>query len=182
MSRIWKMPVAIPLGVTITNSEGMIVVKGPKGSLQQTVPAGVIVDIKDGSVEVSVSAPEHNNLWGLMRTLVSNMVEGVTNGYQKQLYVMGVGYAAKAQGKNLVLNLGYSHPINHALPEGITASVERDQKGNDILTLQGIDKQLLGEQAAMIRQYRAPEPYKGKGVRYLGEHIKMKAGKTAAAK
>jgi len=157
-------------------------VKGPKGSLQQTLPHGVIVDIKDGSVEVSVSTSEHNNLWGLVRTLINNMVVGVTTGYEKKLHVIGVGYAAKAQGKNLVLSLGYSHPVNHALPEGITASIEKDPKGSDIVTLQGIDKQLLGEHAARIRSYRKPEPYKGKGVRYVGEYIKMKAGKTAAGK
>lgn len=110
------------------------------------------------------------------------MVVGVTTGYEKKLHVIGVGYAAKAQGKNLVLSLGYSHPVNHALPEGITASIEKDPKGSDIVTLQGIDKQLLGEHAARIRSYRKPEPYKGKGVRYVGEYIKMKAGKTAAGK
>ena len=110
------------------------------------------------------------------------MVVGVTTGYEKKLHVIGVGYAAKVQGKNLVLSLGYSHPVNHELPEGITATVERDPKGSDIVTLQGIDKQLLGQHAARIRTYRSPEPYKGKGVRYVGEYIKMKAGKTAAGK
>jgi len=142
----------------------------------------VIVTLKEGEVEVSIASDEHANLRGLVRTLINNMVVGVTTGYEKKLHVIGVGYAAKVQGKNLVLSLGYSHPVNHELPEGITATVERDPKGSDIVTLQGIDKQLLGQHAARIRTYRSPEPYKGKGVRYVGEYIKMKAGKTAAGK
>ncbi len=142
----------------------------------------MIVTLKEGEVEVSIASDEHANLRGLVRTLINNMVVGVTTGYEKKLHVIGVGYAAKVQGKNLVLSLGYSHPVNHELPEGITATVERDPKGSDIVTLQGIDKQLLGQHAARIRTYRSPEPYKGKGVRYVGEYIKMKAGKTAAGK
>lgn len=107
------------------------------------------------------------------------MVVGVSKGYEKKLHVIGVGYNAKAQGQKLILSLGYSHPVEHTLPTGITATAEKDPKGNDIVTIIGIDKQLVGEQAAKIRGYRLPEPYKGKGVRYFGEHIKLKAGKTA---
>lgn len=124
-------------------TEGNVSVKGPKGSLEQSIPHGVVVTQQDATVEVAISSPEFANLWGLMRTLVANMVEGVTNGYEKKLHVIGVGYAAKIQGKNLVLSLGYSHPVNHALPEGVSATVEKDAKGNDIVTLQSIDKQLL---------------------------------------
>ena len=129
---------------------------------------------------MSIDDPKNVAFWGLTRSLVANMVEGVAKGFEKKLQVLGVGYNAKVQGRTLILNLGYSHPINHELPQGIDAVVEKDPKGNDMVVITGIDKQLVGEQAAKIRSYRKPEPYKGKGVRYFGEHIKMKAGKTAS--
>ena len=147
--------------------------------MTHTVIEGVTVEQNENELVVSISSDDHKNFWGLTRSLLANMVEGVTNGFEKKLLVIGVGYSAKAQGKKLVLNLGYSHPIDHELPEGVTATVEKDPKGNDMVVVQGIDKQKVGEVAAKIRSYRKPEPYKGKGVRYSDEYVRMKAGKTA---
>ena len=179
MSRIWKLPVVIPEGVTVTLENNVVTVKGPKGELQQSVPAGVVVTINEAEVVVTIISDEHKNLWGLMRSLIFNMVEGVTKGYEKKLQVIWVWYAAQAQGQKLTLKLGLSHPVIHEVPAGVQVSVDKDPKGNDMVVLQSIDKQLVGEQAAKIKAYRKPEPYKGKGIRYLGEHIKLKAGKTA---
>jgi len=181
MSRIGKLPIAIPAGVTIDIKESKVSVKGPKWDLSYTYLEGVHAEIKDNEVVVTVDADEFNNLRGLTRTLISNMVEGVTEGFSKRLLVLWVGYAAKVQGKTLVLNLWYSHPINHELPEGISADIEQDPKGDTIVVISGIDKQLVGQHAAKIRSYRKPEPYKGKWVRYEGEYIQIKAGKTATA-
>jgi len=180
MSRIGKLPVVLVEGVTATITDETITIKGPKGELSQAIVGGVTVKEEEGTVVVSIDDDSKKAFWGLMRALINNMVVGVTQGYEKKLQVIGVGYSAKVQGSNLLLNLGYSHPVNHALPASVTAVVDKDPKGNDMVVLQSIDKQLVGEQAAKIRAYRKPEPYKGKGVRYLGEHIKMKAGKTAA--
>lgn len=181
MSRIGKMPVEIPAGVTVDIKDRKVSVKGPKWELSYTYLEGVQAVIENNEVVVTVDADEYNNLRGLTRTLISNMVQWVTEGFEKRLLVLWVWYAAKVQGQKLVLNLWYSHPIDHALPDGIKAELEQDPKGETIIVISGIDKQLVGEQAAKIRSYRKPEPYKWKWVRYLGEFIQMKAGKTATA-
>lgn len=178
MSRIGKLPIVIPEGVTITQQDAVVTVKWPKGELTQSVPEGVVVTIGD-EVVVTIVADDYKNLRWLMRTLIFNMVEGVTNGFEKKLQVLGVWYSAKVQGQKIILQLGLSHPVHHEVPDGITAQVDKDPKGNDMIILQGIDKQLVGEQAAKIKAYRKPEPYKWKGIRYLGEYVKIKAGKTA---
>ena len=184
MSRIWKLPVTLLEGVSYTydSETRWIVVKGPKWSLERTIPEWVWLSEEDWVLTFSLEVPSAKALRWLTRSLVYNMIEGVHTGYEKKLQVIGVWYNAKVQWKTLLLNLGYSHPIHHELPELITATVEKDPKWNDMVVLQSIDKQLLGEQAAKIRAYRKPEPYKGKWVRYLWEYIKMKAGKTAAKK
>jgi len=179
MSRIWKLPVPIVDGVTVDIKDSTVSVKGPKGELSYTYLEWVQVKVQGSDVIVTIDADEYKNLRGLTRTLISNMVEWVTNGFEKKLLVLWVWYAAKVQGKMLELKLGYSHPIHHPLPEGITADIEQDPKGETVVVISGIDKQLVGEQAAKIRSYRKPEPYKGKWVRYLWEFIQMKAGKTA---
>jgi len=181
MSRIGKTPVPILDGVTVDIKDKTVSVKGPKGELSYTYLEGVQAVVSGAEVVVSIDTDEYRNLRGLTRTLIDNMVVGVTSGYEKRLQVLGVWYAAKVQWTTLVLNLGYSHPINHELAEWIKADIEQDPKGDTIVVISGIDKQLVGEQAAKIRSYRKPEPYKGKGVRYLGEYIQMKAGKTATA-
>jgi len=178
MSRIGKLPIVIPEWVTVSQADGVVSVKWPKWELTQRIPAGVVVAIAD-EVTVSTTSDEHKNLWGLMRTLIFNMTEGVTTWFEKKLQVIGVWYSAKAQGQKLTLNLGLSHPVLHEVPDGVNVTVDKDPKGNDMVVLQSIDKQLVGEQAAKIKAYRKPEPYKGKGIRYLGEYIKIKAGKTA---
>lgn len=182
MSRIGKLPIMIPAGAEINFVDGVATAKGPKGTLTYTLPAGVRVEKEDTQLVVSIISDEYKNMRGLVRTLLSNMVVGVTQGFEKKLHVLGVGYNAKVQGQKLTLNLGYSHPIEYDLPAIIHASIEKDPKGADIVTLQSCDKQLVGEIAAKIRVLRLPEPYKGKGVRYLGEYVKQKAGKTAGKK
>jgi len=179
MSRIGKLPIVIPEGVTVTIADGVVGVKWPKGELSQTIVEWVTVKQEENEVVVSIENPSHKAFWGLMRALINNMVIGVTEGYEKKLQVIWVWYNAKVQGNKLILNLGYSHPIEHEVPASINASVDKDPKGNDMVVLTSIDKQLVGEHAAKIRSYRKPEPYKWKGVRYLWEHIKMKAWKTA---
>ena len=180
MSRIGKKPVAVPQGVTVTIEERTVKVKGPKGELQCQLVE--LVDVKLDGEEVVLSPCDDSQLarsaWGLSRTLVANMVTGVTDGFSKTLEINGVGYRAEVKGSTLVLNLGYSHPIEFQLPDGVTAKVEGK---NTQLVLSGIDKQVLGQAAANIRGFRPPEPYKGKGVRYQGEHVRRKAGKTAGA-
>jgi large subunit ribosomal protein L6 len=182
MSRIGKLPIVIPEWVAITQSDQTLSVKGPKWELRQAIPYGVEVQIGEALVTCSIINDEYKSFRGLFRAVVANMVEWVTEWFEKKLHVIGVGYAVKVQWDSLVLNLWYSHPIDHTLPEGIEASAEKDQKWNDIIVLRWIDKQLVGEQAAKIRSYRPPEPYKGKWVRYFWEYIKMKAGKTATTK
>ncbi|MBS8121890.1 50S ribosomal protein L6 [Candidatus Vampirococcus lugosii] len=179
MSRIGKLPILILEGVDIDIKGTNISVKGPKGQLNYTFPNEVSVVKNDGNIEVSISEDSNANLWGLVRSLINNMVEGVKNGFEKKLLVIGVGYSVKVEGKKVVLNLGYSHPINYEIPEGIDVKVDKDSKGNFILTISGIDKQLVGQVAANIRFLRLPEPYKGKGVRYFDEKITLKVGKTA---
>lgn len=178
MSRIGKLPVAVPSGVDVTIEGQDVRVKGPKGELTHTVAEPITVARgEDGSIEVQRPNDERKSkaLHGLSRTLISNMVIGVTQGYEKKLEIVGVGYRVLPKGPSEIeLNLGFSHPVPFKAPEGITFAVESANK----MTVQGIDKQLVGEVAANIRKIRKPEPYKGKGVRYAGERILRKAGKA----
>lgn len=176
MSRIGKMPIAIPAGVTVTIAENNhVTVKGPKGTLERTLPAAMT--IRQEGEEIIVTRPndlkQNKALHGLTRTLINNMVVGVTAGYSKTLEINGVGYRANKNGKVLELALGYSHPINMPDPEGITTTVE-----NNTIKIEGIDKEKVGQHAAEIRSKRGPEPYKGKGIKYSTEHIRRKVGKT----
>lgn len=177
MSRIGKKPIDIPSGVNITLLDNNIKVKGPKGELQWASPAGTKVLVAEGRIVVERQDDSKMNraLHGLTRNLISNMVTGVTAGYQRVLDIVGVGYRAQVQGSKVVLTLGYSHPVEFALPEGITAAV--DQKQTQI-TLNGIDKQKIGQVAANLKALRSPDAYKGKGLRYAGERLKLKVGKT----
>jgi len=176
MSRIGKLPIAVPAGVTITIAEGNVVtVNGPKGTLIRTFDTAMKIVLEDNQVLVTRpnDLKRNKSLHGLTRTLVSNMAEGVTNGFSKVLEINGVGYRAAKQGKKLVLSLGYSHPVEMEDPEGITSTVE----GNKI-TVTGISKEKVGQVAAEIRFKRPPEPYKGKGIKYIDEIIRRKEGKT----
>ncbi len=178
MSRIGKLPIPVPSGVDVAVDAQVVTVKGPKGSLSHTVAAPITVDRgEDGAVEVKRPDDERESrsLHGLTRTLIANMVTGVTEGYEKRLEIVGVGYRVLSKGPTqLEFQLGYSHPITFNAPEGITFTVD----GPTRLAVQGIDKQLVGETAANIRKLRRPEPYKGKGVRYAGEQIRRKVGKA----
>lgn len=180
MSRIGKNPVQIPNGVTITLDSNTITVKGPKGELKQTFHSNMLISVKDNQVVVERpnNVKLNKGLHGLTRTLIANMIDGVTKGYEKQLEILGVGYRAAIAGSKLTLNLGFSHPIEFASPAGITIEVDKDKK--NILIIKGADKQLLGEVAAKIRGFKKPEPYKGKGIRYVGEYVAQKAGKAAS--
>ena len=175
MSRIGKNPVTIPSGVTLSVSGQLVTVKGPKGELTFTLPAAVTGKLEGDAFTVSPVEGEKTAkaMWGMARTMVLNMVEGVTNGFKKDLELRGVGYRAAMKGKTLNLQLGYSHDINYDAPEGITIV---SPKATEI-TVSGIDKQMVGQVAAEIRQFRKPEPYKGKGVRYVGEYVRIKEGK-----
>lgn len=180
MSRIGKLPVAVPGGVDIKIGDGEVVVKGPKGELRQSILAQVVdVKLEDGKVVVERKgdAKPHRSAHGLTRTLISNMVEGVSKGFRKSLEIQGVGYRAAKAGEKLNLSLGYSHPVVFEAPQGITLSVE----GTNKIHVDGIDKQQVGQVAAKIRALRAPEPYKGKGIRYEGEVIRKKLGKAGKA-
>ena len=177
MSRLGKLPIEIPEGTQAKIEDGFIIVKGPKGELREKLNDLTKVKIKDKEIIVSVDNPENKKqraMWGLYRSLINNMVIGVNEGFSKQLEINGVGYRATLSGKKLVLNVGYSHPVEYNLPEGITGTVE----GN-IITINGIDKQLVGEVASQIRKKRKPEPYKGKGIKYVDEIIRRKVGKAA---
>lgn len=176
MSRIGKAPIAIPSGVDVTISGQHVTVKGPKGTLSRVIPGEIVVRKEDDTLFVERPNDERQNrsLHGLSRTLVSNMVIGVTDGFTKELEIVGVGYRAEAQGANLRLALGFSHPVNVPAPDGITFEIPVQTR----VIVKGIDKELVGQVAANIRSIRKPEPYKGKGVRYAGERILRKAGKT----
>ncbi len=182
MSRIGKKPVVIPQGVTITvDSNNVITVKGPKGELKQNVNRDIKVEVKDG--EVTFSRPtdqgRHRSMHGLYRALLSNMVKGVTEGYSRKLELVGVGYKAANSGNVLDLALGYSHNIIFEVPKELKVATAQEKGQNPTITLEGVDKQLLGQVAAKLRSLRKPEPYKGKGVKYEGEFIRRKAGKAA---
>lgn len=178
MSRIGKQPITIPEGVTATISEGSITIKGPKGELTQDIHPHVMVEQKDSELIVTVKDTQDKQdkaLWGLFGSIILNMVTGVTQGFEKKLEVNGVGYKVNVQGDKLVLNVGFSHPVEFTIPKGIEANVEKN-----IITISGADKQLVGQVAAQIRKVRKPEPYKGKGIKYVDEIIRRKAGKAAA--
>lgn len=180
MSRIGRKPIEIPAGVTVTVSDSnLVTVKGPKGELSEQIHSGISVRIEGN--EILVTRPndekEFRSLHGLSRTLIANMVIGVTTGYEKNLEIIGVGYRAEMKGKDLVLHLGYSHDVLVSAPEGITYSIPADSNGLKI-DIKGANKQQVGQIAAVIRGKRPPEPYHGKGVRYVGEHIRSKAGKA----
>jgi large subunit ribosomal protein L6 len=182
MSRIGKKPVEIPSGVTISvTPANEIIVKGPKGELRQLVDRDIILDIKEGTIEVGRPTDQirHRAMHGLYRSLVANMVKGVTDGFTRKLELVGVGYKAVNQGNVLDLALGYSHNIIFEIPSELKVSTETLKGSNPMITLEGTDKQLLGAVAAKIRSLRKPEPYKGKGVKYEGEYIRRKAGKAA---
>ncbi len=180
MSRIGVKPVACPAGVDVTVDEGHLNVKGPKGVLAMKVAPGITFE-KDGdswSVKRDGDSPKQKAFHGLMRAQLANMVTGVTSGFEKKLEITGVGYKADVKGSQVVLNLGYSHPINYPFPDGITIAVD----GGTKLTVKGIDKERVGQVAAEIRSMRSPDSYKGKGVRYAGEVVRLKAGKSGAKK
>lgn len=175
MSRVGKQPIQIPSGVTITVDDTWITVNGPKGSLKQFTMPGINVTQEEGNLTVSRQSDtkEVRSKHGLMRTLIANMIEGVTKGFEKKLEVTGVGFKVALQGTDLKLNLGFSHDVMYKIPEGIQAQVEQNT-----VTISGIDKQKVGQVSAEIRSLKKPEPYKGKGIRYEGEYIIRKAGKS----
>ena len=179
MSRIGRMPIAVPGGVKVHVADRTVRVEGPKGKLARTLPREVSLAVEGTTVNVSRSEETRRarGIHGLTRKLVANMVEGVSKGFTRVLEINGVGYRAEARGPILHLTLGYSHPIAFQLPTGVTAKVDKQV----VITLEGADRELLGQVAAAIRELRPPEPYKGKGVKYAGEHIHRKAGKTAGA-
>lgn len=179
MSRIGKLPIALPQGVQVKVDDGRIEVKGPKGTLARALPPCVSVSTNEGRIVVTREETEDRRasaMHGLTRSLINNMVNGVTKGFEKKLEILGVGYRAAVEGNTLKLDLGYSHPIYYPFPSGIEINVEK----NTQLTIQGIDNEVVGQTAAEIRAFRSPEPYKGKGVRYAGEQIKLKVGKKNA--
>ncbi len=177
MSRIGRKPIPVPEAVTVEVAPGRVAVKGPKGELDQVLSAEMKVEQSDGvlTVERPTNRGEHRALHGLTRSLIANMVEGVTDGFEKRLEIQGVGYRAQLKGKNLELALGYSHPVSIEAPDGIDFEVPQPTE----IIVRGIDKQLVGQVAADIRKRRPPEPYKGKGIRYRGEHVARKVGKRA---
>lgn len=179
MSRVGKQPVQIPAGVQVAVETGVVTVKGPKGQTSTRFDPQMTVEVADGEVRVSrpTDLPRHRALHGLTRSLIANMVQGVTEGYERALEIHGVGYRAEQKGRDLSLNLGFSHPVRFPAPEGITLEAETPT----LVKVRGVDKQLVGEVAARIRRIRPPEPYKGKGIRYVGEHVRRKAGKSTVA-
>jgi large subunit ribosomal protein L6 len=185
MSRIGKKPINLPAGVTVDVSvHNTVTVKGPKGTLTQDVNPDITVAVEDNQIVVNrpTESKRHKSLHGLYRSLLNNMVIGVSEGYKKELELVGVGYKATNQGQVLELSLGYSHNIFFALPESISLKTETPKGKNPLVTLEGIDKELIGQVAAKIKSLRKVEPYKGKGVRFVGEIVRRKAGKTAGKK
>lgn len=182
MSRIGKKPVTVPSGVTVTvGKDSIVTVKGPKGELKQAIDRDITVEVKDGHVEFARPTDQirHRALHGLYRSLVNNMVKGVTEGYSKKMELVGVGYKASSQGNLLDLSLGYSHNIIFEIPKEIKVTTAQEKGQNPTISLEGVDKQLVGAVAAKIRSLRKPEPYKGKGVKFAGEVLRRKAGKAA---
>ena len=184
MSRIGKLPITLPKGVTVTvAANNVVTVKGTKGQLTQTVDPDIAIKVEGETLTINRPSEQkrHRALHGLYRALIANMVTGVTEGYQKKLELVGVGYRATVTGQLLEVAVGFSHPVLFALPKEIKASAEQLKGQNPIITLDSIDKQLLGHMAAKIRSVRKPEPYKGKGIKYSGEILRRKAGKSAAS-
>lgn len=177
MSRIGRKPIEIPSGVTVEAQESAVVVKGPKGTLRVPLPAGIRLEKQDGRLLAHRDGEELGALHGLARSLLANAVRGVTQGFEKHLDIVGIGYRAEVKGKMLVFTLGYSHPIEFKIPEGMSVSVEKQTH----IVLSGADRQQVGQAAAEIRSLRPPDPYKNKGIRYTGERLKKKVGKAAAA-
>jgi len=175
MSRIGKNPITVPAGVTLTQDGQHVTAKGPKGELSFTLPAAVTGSLKDGEYTVATVEGSKNAsaMWGMARTMVANLIEGVTNGFTKNLELRGVGYRAQSQGSKLTMQLGFSHDVIYEAPEGITINAPKPTQ----IIIEGIDKQKVGQVAAEIRSFRKPEPYKGKGVRYVGEYVRQKEGK-----
>ncbi len=188
MSRIGKLPISIPSGVTVTLNDNLVAVKGPKGELSQWIDPSILVKIEDGQITLDlnedspVSIKQKNAFHGLYRSLINNMVVGVSQGYQKILELVGVGYRVSNQGNLLEFTLGYTHPIFIELPKEIKVETKSERNQNPTIILESCDKQLLGHVCAKIRSFRKPEPYKGKGIMFRGEIIRRKSGKTAAAK
>jgi large subunit ribosomal protein L6 len=186
MSRIGKLPVNLPQGITIkVNPGNVVVVKGPLGELQQKVDADITINVSGSEVTVSrpTDQPRHRSMHGLYRALIANMVKGVSEGYTIQQELVGVGYRVEVKGQILEFSLGYSHDIHFEIPKEVKAVAEAVKKGaNPTLTLKSHDKQLIGQVAAKIRSLRKPEPYKGKGIKFVGEQLRRKAGKSASAK
>ncbi len=184
MSRIGKLPIAIPAQTSVTVKDNIVTVKGPKGELKQEINPDITVEVKDNIVEVSRpdDMREHRAMHGLYRALIHNMVVGVSQGYKKELELVGVGYRATSTGQVLELSLGYSHAIYIKLPKEIKVEAKTERNKNPLITLESYDKQLLGQVCAKIRSLRKPEPYKGKGIKFVGEVIRRKSGKSASAK
>jgi len=182
MSRIGNASIEIPSGVDIQMKDDVVTVKGPKGELTQQIDSSISIEIEDGTLKCTRTseAKQVKAFHGLYRSLINNMIEGVVNGFSTKQELVGVGYRAVVSGKQLTLNLGFSHPIIFEMPDEVKATAETEKGKNPVLTLESIDKQLVGQVAAKIRSMRKPEPYKGKGIRYVGEELRRKAGKTAA--
>ncbi len=184
MSRIGKLPIALPAGVTVSVNDNVVTVKGPKGELSQAIDPTISVTIEDGHVLVTRNSDEKQEraFHGLYRALIHNMVVGVSEGYKKELELVGVGYRASNKGNVLELALGYTHPIFFELPKEIKVETKSERNKNPLIILESYDKQLLGQVCAKIRSFRKPEPYKGKGIKFVGEVIRRKSGKSAGAK
>ncbi|HLO57809.1 MAG TPA: 50S ribosomal protein L6 [Bacteroidales bacterium] len=185
MSRIGKLPIKLPQGVTATvKPDNTVSVKGPKGELSQAIDPDIKVDVKDGIVNVErpTEQKRHKAMHGLYRALINNMVHGVSQGYEIKMEVVGVGYKAEAKGQILELSLGYSHDIHFQVPDEVKVEAKTERRSNPVITLTSNDKQLIGQVAAKIRSFREPEPYKGKGIKFVGEVLRKKAGKSATAK
>ncbi len=177
MSRVGRLPITVPSGVTVTIDGQRVTVKGPKGELDRTMPADMILNLDGDTLTVDRPSDEkqHRSLHGLTRSLLNNMVTGVSSGFEKQLEIHGIGYKAETTNAGVRLHVGYSHPVDYTSPDGIKISV-----GKNELMVQGIDKEMVGQVAAELRHVRPPEPYKGKGIRYKGEQVRRKAGKSGA--
>lgn len=184
MSRIGKLPISIPSGVTVSVKDNTVTVKGPKGELSQSVNPRISIKVEDGQIEFSRPTDEKNDkaMHGLYRALVNNMVVGVSEGYKKELELVGVGYRVSNNGNVIEFSLGYSHAIYFQLPAEVKVETKSERNQNPLLTLECCDKQLIGQICAKIRSFRMPEPYKGKGIKFVGEQIRRKAGKSAGAK
>jgi large subunit ribosomal protein L6 len=185
MSRIGKLPIKLPQGVSLTvKPDNTVTVKGPNGELSQVIDPDIKVEIQDGEVVLArpTEQKRHKALHGLYRSLINNMVHGVSTGYKIEMEVVGVGYKAETRGQILQLHLGYSHDIHFEIPAEVKVEAKTERRSNPVITLTSNDKQLIGQIAAKIRSFRAPEPYKGKGIKFVGEELRKKAGKSATAK